>query len=864
MKVHYFQRSIFVPAAIMVIGLLISCTELSSRREQLSTELKVTWELLENSPGINESCRAAFTFISTGEKAISGKGWNMYFNQKTLMPLPMQDSSLGWVEHINGDFYRFIPGSNFKIAAGDSLKFEYTYNGVIIKYGDAPAGLYTVLNESSEKPEIFEMKNYMINPFNDLSKVFPDSSYYTTPASEYRKNQYITKLESENTGKILPTPFQIKPGNGKVVLDESTSVYYEKGLEKEAGYVAAFSQSLTGTKLPVYEGTEEGPNHIVLKTSAIQINGVSEEVYNLKVDEKKGVVITGSDASGVFYGIQSLISLLPKGLFTKSISDIEITAVEINDAPRFPYRGFLLDVSRNFQKKEAVLKLIDLLAHYKINVLNIRITEDEAWRLEIKGLPELTQMGAKRGHTLVSDTCLSPSFGSGPFTNNPHGTGFYSREDFKEIIKYAAMRHVEVVPEVCFPSHARAAIKAMESRYSYYMNKGDQKAAQEFRLIDPEDKSVYSSAQCYNDNIVCVANESAYHFYETVIKDIIAIYDEAGLKLATFNTGGDEVPNGAWANSPRCIELMKSLPEVNNPRQLQGYFLRKTLEILAKYDLKVTGWEEVVLNKDSENNIAINTEFVGKNVIPLVWDNTGSNVDLGYRIANAGYPIVLCNVTNLYFDLSYNTDPEEYGLYWGGLQDAIDPYVMCPYDVYKSALFNDLGYMTDKDEDFAGKERLKPESRKNIIGLQAQLWSETVKGQDMMEYYVLPKLFAFAEKAWSAAPSWENDANLNSRIAKIQSGWNLLANRIGQRELPKLDVLFGGFKYRIPLPGAVVENGMVKANIAFPGLTIRYTYDGSEPTINSPVYEKPIDKIRTVKLKAFNQFGRESRTVTIR
>ncbi len=842
-----------------LIMIILSC----SSGNKPNDSLHIKWSLIENKWGESNECLAEFTFINNGSSEIEGTDWVLYFNQTTIDPKIMKDTTLGKVEHINGDFYRFVPGTSFKIAAGDSLKFEYSYEGVMIKYGDAPSGPYIVLNEAKGKPEMLEIKNYTINPFNDLSKVFPDSGYYTTPASEYLKYQYLTRLESDQIGKILPTPFQKKLGNGKVILNEGTSVYYSKGLENEAAYVAGFAQSLTGNKLTLVEGAEEGPNRIVLKTSSLKVNGVSQEAYNLKIDEKKGIVITGSDAAGVFYGIQSLISLLPKGLYTKSISDVELGAVEINDAPRFPYRGFLLDVSRNFQKKEAVLKLIDLFAHYKINVLNIRITEDEAWRLEIKGLPELTQMGSKRGHTLVSDTCLPPSFGSGPFTSNPRGTGYYTREDFKEIIKYAALRHVEVVPEICFPSHARAAIKAMEARYSYYMKKGDQKAAEEFRLIDPEDKSVYSSAQRYNDNIACVANPSVYHFYETVINDIVAMYDEAGLKLTTFNTGGDEVPNGAWAKSPKCIELMKTLPEVKNPRQLQGYFLRKALEILTKYNLKVTGWEEVVLNKDAENNIAINNEFVGKNVIPLVWDNTGSNVDLGYRIANMGYQTVLCNVTNLYFDLSYNTDPEEYGLYWGGFQDAIDPYLMCPYDVYKSTFFNRLGYFEDKEEAFAGKERLKPENRKNIIGMQVQLWTETVKGQDMMEYYVLPKLFAFAEKAWSAAPAWENDANLAGRISKIQAGWNVLANRIGQRELPKLDVLFGGYKYRIPLPGAVVENGMVKANIAFPGLIIRYTYDGSEPTMNSPVYEKPIDKIKTVKLKAFNQFGRESRTVTI-
>ena len=175
------------------------------------------------------------------------------------------------------------------------------------------------------------------------------------------------------------------------------------------------------------------------------------------------------------------------------------------------------------------------------------------------------------------------------------------------------------------------------------------------------------------------------------------------------------------------------------------------LEILKKYGLGAGGWEEVVLTKDPYGRVSVNPEFAGGNVIPYVWDNTGDNIDLGYRIANSGYPLVLCNVTNLYFYLAYKPI-QRAGLYWGGFQDARDPFVVMPFDVFKSAVYDDFGNLKEKEEDYGSREHIKPENRKNILGLQAQLWSETVKGQDMMEYYVLPKLFAFAEREWADAP----------------------------------------------------------------------------------------------------------------
>ena len=263
------------------------------------------------------------------------------------------------------------------------------------------------------------------------------------------------------------------------------------------------------------------------------------------------------------------------------------------------------------------------------------------------------------------------------------------------------------------------------------------------------------------------------------------------------------------------------------------------------------------------NNTEINKEFTGEQFIPYIWDNTGSNADLGYRVANAGYPIVICNVTNLYFDLAYNTDPKEPGLYWGGFQDNYDPYFLIPFDVFKSAVLSDYGVITAKDNPTDGMEKLKPENRKNVVGLQAQLWSETLRRPGMMEYYTLPKLFAFAEKAWAKAPEWETESSAETRVQEILTGWNELANRIALYELPRLDKKNGGYNYRIPLPGAIIQNDTLKANIAFPGLTIRFTTNGLEPDPSSTIYEKPIKVEGKVNIRAFAPNGRAGRSWSV-
>lgn len=870
MKRKSFKYIALIVSLFYLIALNIGCSETKLANSNEFEKLTIKWRLIKNPKSETETNKAAFTFINNGTDTIKTGKWSLYFNQSFLKPKQSDDLTKGKIEHLNGDLYRYVPDSGFTLRQGDSLLFEYEGAGILFNEKYAPQGAYIVYDDSK-----IIAKDLDIAPLTDYTNIFSDSAFIATiptAANQYLINQNIPVLPSGTIGKIIPSPYTIKPGKGSVALDKTTTVYYSNALKKEADYMVSLMEKYLGTKLKIKEGIGTEANSITIKTTPLMVNGVSEEAYSLTVVEGKGIVITGNDAAGVFYGIQSLSALIP----AKNQAQITVESVEILDAPRFSFRSFLLDVSRNFTKKDDVLRLIDLLAMYKINKLNLHLSEDEGWRLEINGLPELTQIGSKRGHTTDSKNWLTPSYGSGPHpdSENNYGKGYYTREEFKEIIKYADQRHIQVIPEISMPGHARAAIKAMEVRYDYYMAKGETEKAKEFRLIDPNDKSVYLSAQMYKDNIVCVALPSVYHFYETVVKDIVAMYQEAGLKLTTFNTGGDEVPNGAWAKSPLCIELMKTLPEIKDARQLQGYFLEKALAIFEKYNLEVAGWEEIVLNKDSQNNIQVNPKFKDKKVLPLVWDNTGKNIDLGYRIANAGYKVILCNATNLYFDLSYNSDPTEPGLVWAGYQDAIDPYVMTPLDVFKSINFDKYSRLTEKEEIFGRKsqkidanmvrQHLKVEAQKNIVGMQAQLWSETVKGSKMLEYYLAPKLFAFAEKAWSNAPVWESESNIPKRIKAIWAGWADITNQIGQRELPRLDFLFGGYNYRIAPPGAVIEDGLLKANVAFPGLTIRYSEDGSEPDVNSKEYKEPVKVNGLIKVRAFNKLGRASKTFTVK
>lgn len=825
--------------------------------------LAVSWELVSNFTNVDNGFKARFTLTNNSDILLTDTNWALFFNMAPRPILPAQTPQSATVQHINGDWYKLIPTKGFSLKPGASTDILYEGTEAVTKVTDAPLGLYVVLYDKEGKQEnIAEIANYTIRPFtrkDQLLRGKNDLEPLPTAEHIYRNNLTVSLLPPDQLQKIIPSPVKLRTGTGTLAVASSMPIYADKGLESEADFLKQKLKALTGKDFSIAAGTPTA-NGIFLKTGPVRVNGITKEAYQLGIDGN-GISITGGDAAGVFYGIQSLLALLPIDAYVTPAADISLTYTQIEDAPRFAFRGLHLDVSRNFQTKETILRILDLLAFYKVNQFLFYTTEDEGWRLEIDGLPELTKVGAQREHTSGKATpVLHPAYGSGPtaYAEGKYGSGYYTKADFVEILNYAKARHIKVIPELNFPGHARAAIKAMEARYNRLMKEGKEREANEYRLVDPNDTSVYLSAQGYADNVVSVGQESTYHFYEKVVDEITKMYKEAGLPMDVIHAGGDEVPEGAWTKSPIAAKLLTANPSIKDPKNLQAYFFRNLLKRLKKRNLEVHGWEEVALTKSADGRYRPNPEFVGQAVVPYIWNNL-FDPDLGNRLANAGYPVILCNVSNFYFDLAYTNDPQEPGLYWAGYVDTRNSWTFAPFDMvkttYKTAMGNPLKV--------AGLEQMKPEARKNVRGVEAQLWSETVKGRDMAEYYMLPKLLGFAESAWAPERPWETIENRQVREKAIAVGWNVFANTLAQRDLPRLARINGGYTYRLPMPGALVHNGMVSANVELPGLLIRYTTDGSEPTSQSPLYKNPVNMTGTLKLKSFDAAGRSSRSTVV-
>jgi hexosaminidase len=838
---------------------MISCNQNSQKEAPTGDKIALTFEFLGNQAE-GRYYDAKFVMENKGEVALGDTGWTLFVNQQGSGVIQESVTGNVLIEHVNGDLLRISPKEGFQLEPGGSVEIAYRNPGWMIKESEVPLAPFMVYGDENKKAVL--TGQYEVLPFPPLDKIFPPSSGIVLPdaAWVYEQNSAVSILEPGNTGNVLPTPVREIYSGETVTLDKNVKIVYQSGLKNEAGYLAEMLKQVTGSASEVSEGGTGGKGMILLQIDKQRVNG--PEAYQVNIAPAEGVVISGGGGAGVFYGIQTLLSVIPPEAWGNSDHKLELNAGAIIDQPAFEYRGFHLDVARNFIEPDDIKRLIDIMAFYKLNRLHLHLTDDEGWRLEIPSIPELTQVGAYRGYTEDERDHLIPAYGSGPDpgAKENHGSGFISRESYIELLQYADARHIQVIPEINFPGHARAAIKSMETRYERLMKEGKQEEAEYYRLIDPQDTSRYSSAQIFNDNVICVCTEGPYRFYETVVDDILEMYSDAGLTLTTLHTGGDEVPHGVWRGSPICQAFLEQHPEIGGVQNLQAYFGERMFEILNRKGLVMAGWEEVAMKRDEMGRWIPNPKLVGESVLPYVWNSLDRNLDLGNRLANAGFPVVLCNVNNFYFDLAYTHHPAERGQYWGGFVKTRSAFEFVPFDVFKSTLYDKWGQPYDPETDFKGMERLKLSSYKKVIGLQAELWSETVKGGTMAEYYYLPKLIGFAERAWVGQADWGMISNQEERVAAMGQDWNRFANIVGQREMPRLDYMFGGYNYRLPPPGAMVKDGKLHANIDFPGLTIRYTTDGSEPVNDSPLYSGPIDISGKVLLKSFNTRGRGSRT----
>jgi hexosaminidase len=809
-------------------------------------DLSIHWQVIQNDYQNKPRALNALIITNNGSVELPATGWKIYFNSAGLF-VPETVSGNARIDFINGDLFSITPTTNFTtLKSGSSVRIEYITVDPIVNITDGPEGFYLVWDQIPDKG--FPTAKVLIDPFQ------PSYKGLITPQIIYDQNKMLSDLPTDKLIKIFPTPISYQESNGNFTLTTSSLIVADDRFIKEKEYLQNTLQTLFIKK----NTTTTSGNTI----SLIYREGLTAEGYELEV-KTNTIELRGSTSAGIFYGIQSLKLLLPPTSWSGIQQSIQIPTVSVNDEPRFGYRAFMLDVGRNFQNKKEVLRVLDLMALYKLNVFHFHLTEDEGWRLEIPSLPELTSVGSQRGHTLDSKQFLPPSHGSGPDTGKISGSGFYSRSDFIEILRYANDRHIRVLPEIETPGHARAAIKSMNARYERLIKEGKKEDAEYYLLYDPKDQSKYSSNQFWNDNIMDPSLPSTYHFIETVISDIVAIYKEADVPLTSIHFGGDEVPSHVWENSPAYLSLKASHPEIKNTGDLWYYFYGRVNQMLKSKGLYLSGWEEMGLRKttlDGNSMYLPNPDFEPEHLQTEVWNNTlgGGNEDLAYKLANGGYRVILTPVTNFYFDMAHYKSFEEPGYYWGAFTDIDKPFSFIPFDYYKNSKVDKDGLPLNPNI-FVGKQRLTDYGKSNIAGLQSAVWGENIKTPERLEYMLLPNLLGFAERAWAKDPEWATTTDTSQSRLLYSEAWSSFLSVVGKRQLPMLDYYNGGYGYRIPKPGLLVENGLYTANVQFPGMLIRYTTDGGEPDSRSKIYKEPIPvSEKGIKLRAFDTRGRGS------
>jgi len=848
-----------------LIGLLLIDVDLAkAQKHQRSlslNQLSITFRVIGNNYEGKPQSRSSLLFSVAPNWKLPNTGWKIYFSfARPILPASVTGGLQ--IKHINGDFFCISPLPEFKgIDAGKSFETDFTSIDWLINQTDQPDGFYLVWdNDPAKAYRIDHIKmlrpnkpeQYMRNPTDQVDTV--------TSQSIFAQNQTIRNIPADSLVKVFPTPLLYKEITGNFILDGNTQIVSNPIFSSEKNYLA---QVLKNMLQPRKSNLAHIRNTIILLQKPM-----GDEAYELTV-KSDGITIAAATQAGIFYGIQSLKTLMSPKAYQRKQQSITIKNVLVEDEPRFGYRALMLDVARNFQPKSQILKLLDVMSLYKLNILHFHLTDDEGWRLEIPSLPELTSVGTRRGHNYTNNY-LQPGLGSGPDVNNISGSGYYTKQDFIEILKYATQRHIRVIPEIESPGHARAAIKAMDARYAHYMKLSKTQEAEQYLLHDQNDTSKYTSVQYYNDNVVDVSLPSTYRFMDAVIAAVTQMYHEANAPLQTIHFGGDEVPAGVWLGSPSFKKLMQADTSIKSVDSLWPYYYKRVNSMLAYHKLYLTAWEETGLVKATVNNQkmnVLNNELLNNNVHLEVWNNVlgwGAE-DLAYKQANAGYKVILSCVSNLYLDMADEKSFDEPGYYWGGYVGVDKFFKFVPYNYFKNTTEDRMGKPLNKAY-LQAKEQLTPTGKANIIGLQGALWGETLKSPQRMEYMLLPKLLGLAERAWAPEPEWAVVSDSARSVKLYTESWSKFVNALGKRELARLDAYHDGFNYRIPQVGAIMQNNFVIINTQFPGFTIRYTLDGSTPDNHSTVYRKPLPyhTRQIIKIALFNDAGRCGRVIILK
>lgn len=506
--------------------------------------------------------------------------------------------------------------------------------------------------------------------------------------------------------EVVPMPLEINTTQqASFLLKSGVTVYYPAGNEKmqrNAEFLASYVKAQTGIELQVQAG-EGGKGGIVLQLGLANDN---PEAYQLKVDANQ-VVISSPSEAGVFYGIQTL----RKAVDVAEGSNVELPAVEINDQPRFGYRGMMLDVGRHFFSMDEIKTYIDMMALHNINRFHWHLSEDQGWRIEIKKYPKLTEIGSMRKETVIGHN-------SGKYDGKPYG-GFYTQEQAKEIVAYAAERYITVIPEIDLPGHMQAALAAYPELgctggpYEVWTQWG------------------------VSDNVLCAGNDQTIQFIKDVLAEIVEIFPSEYIHV-----GGDECPKVKWSTCPKCQARIKALGLKSDNKhtkeeRLQSYVIHEAEEFLNSKGRKMIGWDETL-----EGGLAPNATVMS-------WRGEAG----GIEAAKQHHDVVMTPNTYLYFDYYQSKDTETEPMAIGGYLPIERVYSYEPMP-----------------------KSLSPEEQKYIVGVQANLWTEYIPDFKQVQYMVLPRMAALSESQWCAPEKKNYEAFLQrvSRLVNIyaKNGWN--------------------------------------------------------------------------------------------
>lgn len=839
--------------AALVFGMLSGQAGADQKTVGQLSEFGVKYQVLDNHAALNgvdcaalgadwASCnKAVITLTNHSHQAVTSHDWAIYF--PSIRQILRTDNPAFTITHVTGDLHKLEPTEKFTgFAAGQSVDipivneyWQLFMTDVIPRWYVTAPGAQPQVIASTDTEDLTQF----VAPIGDNWKRTPDdNNILMTADTRFEKNSDVSRLAAQSLrGAIIPTPKQIKVHKKDAVLSNGVALDLAVLLRPSAEVIEARFKQLgikTGSGYPVRTS-------IAPKT--FTGDDARSGAYRLTIKEGEAVV-TGFDQTGVFYGLQSILSLVPvSGAKT-------IATLDASDAPRFDYRGMFIDVGRNFHSKAAILRALDQMAAYKLNKFHFHLSDDEGWRIEIPGLPELTEVGGKRCHDLTERQCLLPQLGSGPDSNN-NGSGYFTRADYIEILKYAKARHIEVIPEIDMPAHARAAVVSMEARYDRLMKEGKPDAANEYRLLDPTDISRTTTVQFYDKaSYLNPCLDSSRRFVDKVMSEILQMHKEAGLPLATWHFGADEAKNiylGAgytdkaspeagkgqvdmsqqdkpWAKSEVCQALVAS-GAVEDMAHLPSWFAVEVSKLVDAHGIeKMQAWQDGL--RDASGASAFATKRTGINFWDtLYWGGSDAVSDW----ANKGYEVTISNPDYVYFDFPYEVDPMEPGYYWGTrFTDERKVFSFAPDNLPQNA---ETSVDRDGNAFSSGSAKLWPGAH----GLSAQVWSEVVRTDEEMEYRLFPRIISVAERAWHKA-SWEQDWQPGREYkggethyvdtAALAKDWQRFANVLGQRELAKLDA--AGIAWRVPVPGARIVDGKLATNVSLPGLRVEYSVDGGE------------------------------------